>query len=157
MEFLSNPPPGPARHVFRRPPGAAAGVAPASTGREGGRATGRACPRSPRSMVLHRGRGRGYRSGGPGAGMGLGRWRMDGLCGDGTACLSRRVRYRRGRRLVLAPIPQLPVDARAAIAEEVCEERRGGGRTLPRWRRRCRLVAVRRCHRNACRGCDTAR
>ena len=58
MEFLSSdertnlildPPPGPARHVFRRPPGAAAGVAPASTGREGGRATGRACPRSPRS------------------------------------------------------------------------------------------------------------
>ena len=81
---------------------------------------------------------------------------MDDLRGDGTACLDRRVRYRRGCRLLLARIARLPVDARATVAEEVCEERRGGRRTLPRWRRRYRLVAVRRRRRNACRGCDTA-
>ena len=41
--------PGPARRVVRRPPDAAAGAAPGSYGQEGGRATGRACPRSRRS------------------------------------------------------------------------------------------------------------
>ena len=41
--------PGPARRVVRRPPDAAAGVAPESYGQEGGRAAGRACPRSRRS------------------------------------------------------------------------------------------------------------
>ena len=41
--------PGPARRVVRRPPDAAAGAAPGSYGQEGGRAAGRACPRSRRS------------------------------------------------------------------------------------------------------------
>eukprot|EP00964_Phaeocystis_antarctica_P082467 scaffold51715_cov30-Phaeocystis_antarctica.AAC.2 len=41
--------PGPGWRVFRRPPGAAAGVAPASSDREGGRAACRACPQSRRS------------------------------------------------------------------------------------------------------------